>query len=176
MTTRSATTPFPARIKSELQIDPVLLTIVVALLLGGFVILASASISISGSVSNNPFFHLQRQRIVAALGTAAGCVGGCGRTSAAAAGRHAHRSCSAVPMEGAPAMGARGECGPRFSSGGRDRTAPVPRPRFARRSATASACATRRRRLGQPARTRACGAGRVSVARWCRSASVADRR
>ena len=74
MTTRSATTPFPARIKSELQIDPVLLTIVVALLLGGFVILASASISISDSVANNPFFYVQRQLIAAVIGTAAGFV------------------------------------------------------------------------------------------------------
>lgn len=74
MTARSATTPFPARIKSELQIDPVLLTIVVALLLGGFVILASASISISDSVANNPFFYVQRQLIAAVIGTAAGFV------------------------------------------------------------------------------------------------------
>ena len=51
MTARSALMPFPARLKTELQIDPVLLTIVLALLLGGFVILASASISISSRVS-----------------------------------------------------------------------------------------------------------------------------
>ena len=74
MTMRSATTPFPARIKTELQIDPVLLTIVMTLLLGGFVILASASISISDSIANNPFFYVQRQLIAAVIGTAAGFV------------------------------------------------------------------------------------------------------
>jgi cell division protein FtsW len=74
MTIRSATWPFPARIKTELQIDPVLLTIVLALLLGGFVILASASITISDSATNNPFFYVQRQLIAAAIGGAAGFV------------------------------------------------------------------------------------------------------
>ena len=74
MTIRSATTPFPARMKTELQIDAVLLTIVMALLLGGFVILASASISISDSISNNPFFYVQRQLLAAAIGAVAGFV------------------------------------------------------------------------------------------------------
>ncbi len=74
MTIRSATTPFPARVKTELQIDAVLLTIVMALLLGGFVILASASISISDSISNNPFFYVQRQLLAAAIGAVAGFV------------------------------------------------------------------------------------------------------
>jgi len=74
MTISSATWPFPARIKTALQIDSVLLTIVLALLLGGFVILASASISISDSATNNPFFYVQRQLIAAAIGGAAGFV------------------------------------------------------------------------------------------------------
>jgi len=74
MTTRSATWPFPARIKTELQIDPVLLTIALALLLGGFVILASASISISDNATDNPFFYVQRQLLAAAIGGAAGFV------------------------------------------------------------------------------------------------------
>jgi cell division protein FtsW len=64
--------PFPARLKTELQIDTVLLTIVMALLLGGFVILASASISISDNAVGNPFFYLQRQLLAAAIGTVAG--------------------------------------------------------------------------------------------------------
>ena len=67
-TTRSATFPFPARLKTELQLDSVLLTIVVALLLGGFVILASASISVSENATGNPFFYLQRQLVAAAIG------------------------------------------------------------------------------------------------------------
>jgi len=74
MTIRTATWPFPARIRTELQIDFVLLTIVLALLLGGIVILASASISISDNATNSPFFYVQRQLIAVAIGGAAGFV------------------------------------------------------------------------------------------------------
>ena len=74
MTLRSATWPFPARIKTELQIDAVLLSIVLALLLGGLVILASASISIADNATSNPFFYVQRQLLAAAIGAAAGFV------------------------------------------------------------------------------------------------------
>ncbi len=74
MNVRSATWPFPARMKTELQVDTVMLTIVLALLLGGFVILASASITISDSATNNPFFYVQRQLLAAAIGGAAGFV------------------------------------------------------------------------------------------------------
>jgi cell division protein FtsW len=66
--------PFPARLKTELQIDPILLTIVLSLLLGGFVILASASISISDNAAGNPFFYVQRQLIAALMGAVAGGV------------------------------------------------------------------------------------------------------
>ncbi len=66
--TVATTMPFPARLKTELQIDSVLLTIVLALLLGGFVILASASISISENAVGNPFFYIQRQLLAAAIG------------------------------------------------------------------------------------------------------------
>jgi cell division protein FtsW len=72
MTVRGALMPFPARLKTELKIDPVLLTIVLALLLGGFVILASASISISDNVADNPFFYIQRQLLAAAIGAVVG--------------------------------------------------------------------------------------------------------
>ena len=74
MSSTSAIWPFPARIKTELQIDPVLLAIVLALLMGGFVILASASISISDNATGNPFFYVQRQLLAAAIGAAAGFV------------------------------------------------------------------------------------------------------
>lgn len=74
MSSRSASWPFPARMKTELQIDPVLLTIVLALLMGGFVILASASISISDNAVGNPFFYVQRQLVAATIGAAAGFV------------------------------------------------------------------------------------------------------
>lgn len=74
MSATSSMWPFPARVKTELQIDPVLLAIVLALLMGGFVILASASISISDNATNNPFFYVQRQLLAAAIGGAAGFV------------------------------------------------------------------------------------------------------
>jgi len=74
MTARTRLMPFPARLRTELQIDPVLLTIVLTLLLGGFVILASASISISDNVAGNPFFYVQRQLLAATIGAAAGGV------------------------------------------------------------------------------------------------------
>jgi len=74
MTNQSATWPFPARLKTKLQIDPVLMTICVALLLGGLVVLASASISISDNATGNPFFYVQRQMLAAAIGAGAGLV------------------------------------------------------------------------------------------------------
>ena len=72
MSTRSATMPFPARLKTELRLDPVMLTIVLTLLLGGLVILASASITISDNATGNPFFYVERQLIAVAIGLAAG--------------------------------------------------------------------------------------------------------
>lgn len=72
MTSSSVTMPFPARLKTELRLDPVLLTIAITLLLGGFVILASASITISDNATGNPFFYLERQLLAAAIGIAAG--------------------------------------------------------------------------------------------------------
>ncbi len=74
MTTKTVTMPFPVRLRTELKIDPVLTTIVLTLLLGGLVILASASISISDSAAGNPFFYVQRQLLAAAIGLAAGGV------------------------------------------------------------------------------------------------------
>jgi cell division protein FtsW len=74
MSAGGVTWPFPARLKTELQVDSVMLTIVLALLMGGFVILASASISISDSATNNPFFYVQRQLVAAAIGGAVGFV------------------------------------------------------------------------------------------------------
>ncbi len=74
MTAASATFPFPARLRTELKLDPVLLAIVATLLLGGFVILASASISISDNATGNPFFYVQRQLLAAGIGIVAGGV------------------------------------------------------------------------------------------------------
>ena len=72
MTTKSATMPFPARLKTELKLDPVLLSIAVTLLLGGLVILASASITIADKDAGDPFFYVERQLIAAAIGAGAG--------------------------------------------------------------------------------------------------------
>ncbi len=74
MSSHSATMPFPARLRTTLQVDPVLLTLVLALLLGGLVILASASISISENAAGNPFFYLQRQLLAAVIGVVAGSI------------------------------------------------------------------------------------------------------
>jgi len=71
---QSAIMPFPARLKTSLQIDPVMLTIVLTLLLGGLVILASASISISDRTSGDPFFYVERQLIACAIGFAGAIV------------------------------------------------------------------------------------------------------
>jgi cell division protein FtsW len=72
MTERSTTFPFPARLKTSLQFDPVLLTIVLTLLFGGFVILASASISVSDNTTGDPFFYLERQLAAALIGAVGG--------------------------------------------------------------------------------------------------------
>ena len=76
MTAGSITMPFPARLRVPLQIDPVLLTIALVLLIGGLVILASASITVSDGVAGQPFFYLERQMGAAVLGAiaAAFCV------------------------------------------------------------------------------------------------------
>ena len=70
MTSR-ATMPFPARLKTELRIDPVMMLISMALLFGGFVILASASITTSGNTVGEPFFYVERQLVAALIGGAA---------------------------------------------------------------------------------------------------------
>jgi cell division protein FtsW len=74
MSALSATMPFPVRLKTQLQLDPVLLGTASALLLGGLVILASASISIADNTSNDPFFYVGRQALAALLGIAAGAL------------------------------------------------------------------------------------------------------
>jgi cell division protein FtsW len=63
--------PFPARLKTELRIDPVMMLISVALLFGGLVILASASITVSDNTVGEPFFYVERQLLAAAIGGAA---------------------------------------------------------------------------------------------------------
>ena len=72
MSVSSITMPFPARLRTPMQIDPVLLIIAAALLCGGLVILASASMSISDNTENDPFYYVGRQAIAALIGGAAG--------------------------------------------------------------------------------------------------------
>jgi len=74
MSLSSTTMPFPARLKTPLQMDPVLLSIGLALLIGGLVILASASISVSDNTVGEPFYYVQRQVIAALIGAAAAFV------------------------------------------------------------------------------------------------------
>ena len=71
MSLSSATMPFPARLRTPLRMDPVLLSIGLALLIGGLIILASASISVSDNAVGDPFYYVQRQAIAAAIGAAA---------------------------------------------------------------------------------------------------------
>ena len=72
MSISSATMPFPVRLKVPLQLDPVLLAITATLLLGGLVILASASIAISDNNFGRPFYYVERQLLAVILGAAAG--------------------------------------------------------------------------------------------------------
>lgn len=72
MSAASITMPFPARLRTPLQIDPVLLGISATLLLGGLIILASASISVADNAANDPFFYVGRQTLAAVIGIAAG--------------------------------------------------------------------------------------------------------
>lgn len=69
MSVRSVTMPFPARLKSPLQLDTYLLALSLALLIGGIVVLASASISISDRVVGEPFYYVERQIVAALIGS-----------------------------------------------------------------------------------------------------------
>ena len=74
MTAATASSPFPARLRVALQFDPVMVSIVLLLLLGGFVVLASASISISDNLVDQPFYYLERQLLAAVIGAIAGAL------------------------------------------------------------------------------------------------------
>jgi len=69
--TSSATIPFPVRLRTQLKLDPVMLLIVGTLLLGGLVILASASITVSDNATGQPFFYVERQLIAVLIGSGA---------------------------------------------------------------------------------------------------------
>lgn len=71
MSIQSATMPFPVRLKSSIKLDPQLMTLSLALLICGFVVLASASISVSDRIADQPFYYVQRQLVAAIIGFAA---------------------------------------------------------------------------------------------------------
>ena len=68
MTAATASSLIPARLKLDVQFDPVFVSIVTVLLLGGFIALTTASISISDDLAGQPFYFLQRQLLAAVLG------------------------------------------------------------------------------------------------------------
>ena len=72
MSVQNLTMPFPARLRVPLCFDSVLVSICAALLLGGLVILASASMAVSDEATGNPFFYLERQVVALLLGLVAG--------------------------------------------------------------------------------------------------------
>ena len=74
MSVKNMTMPFPARLREPLKIDTVLMSLCMTLLLGGLIVLTSASIAISDRGSGDPFFYLERQVVAAVLGAAAGGV------------------------------------------------------------------------------------------------------
>ncbi len=72
MTAGSATFPFPVRLRTPLRFDPALVGLVGTLILGGLVVLASASITVSDNATGDPFFYVERQLVAALLGVVAG--------------------------------------------------------------------------------------------------------
>ena len=74
MTTGNATMPFPVELRNPIRLDPVLLAVTLVLLLGGLVVLASASIATADNATGDPFFYVSRQAVAAILGAAAGFI------------------------------------------------------------------------------------------------------
>jgi cell division protein FtsW len=72
MTAKTASMPFPVTLRNPIRIDYILLGVSLALLFGGLIILASASISTADNTTGDPFFYVGRQAIAAILGAAAG--------------------------------------------------------------------------------------------------------
>ncbi len=74
MSAQGSIMPFPARLRTSLQFDAMLVVLVLGLLFGGFVILASASISIADNAVGDPFLYVEKQLVAAVLGALAGLV------------------------------------------------------------------------------------------------------
>ena len=74
MTTANTTMPFPVRLRNTIKVDSVLLVASLALLFGGLIILASASISMADNAVGDPFYYVSRQAVAAVIGGIAGFV------------------------------------------------------------------------------------------------------
>lgn len=74
MSAANPTFPFPAQLRTAFRLDPTLIVLAGTLLLGGFVVLASASISVAESVTGDPFFYVARQLVAALIGGSAALV------------------------------------------------------------------------------------------------------
>lgn len=74
MSAANPTFPFPAQLRTAFRLDPTLIVLAATLLLGGFVVLASASISVAESATGDPFFYVGRQLVAALIGGAAALV------------------------------------------------------------------------------------------------------
>jgi cell division protein FtsW len=74
MSSGNATMPFPVQLRNPVRLDPVLLTVALTLLLGGLVILASASIATADNMAGDPFYYVSRQAVAALLGGVAGFI------------------------------------------------------------------------------------------------------
>ena len=72
MSAANPTLPFPVQLSNSVRLDPILLGATLSLLLGGLVVLASASISVADNLTGDPFYYLGRQAIAAAAGVLAG--------------------------------------------------------------------------------------------------------
>ncbi len=64
----------PFQLPGRPRLDPVLLTLALTLLLGGLIVLASASMGLADADHGNPFHYVQRQMLAIAIGLA-GAVG-----------------------------------------------------------------------------------------------------
>ena len=74
MTTANAMMPFPVRLRNTIKVDSILLVASLALLFGGLIVLASASISMADNAVGDPFYYVGRQAVAAVIGGVAGFV------------------------------------------------------------------------------------------------------
>ena len=71
MTQSNISIRFPMQLRNAIRLDPVLLGLSITLLLGGLIILASASISVADNSTGDPFYYVARQAVAAFIGAMA---------------------------------------------------------------------------------------------------------